>query len=322
MTYLIGTDEAGYGPNLGPLVVSATAWRVDGADGFVDLYDRLDGVVHAGSPAGGAKETLIPIADSKRLYKPRGTLAVLEAGLLSVLAAAGVTPGRWRDYWDRMDAASGPQRDELPWYRDYDRPLPVDAPPERIERLAGRLRDGLDRAGVAVESVRSSALFPARFNRLCERHGSKGTVLTQTTLRLVARSIEHLPAGPIFVLCDKHGGRSKYAPALQETFPDVLVEIRGEGRAESVYRLGPSDRRIEFRFRARGESFLPAALASMASKYARELAMGAFNEFWRREVPDLKPTAGYPVDAKRFRQEIRQAQERLGIEDHLLWRNR
>ena len=29
MTLLIGTDEAGYGPNLGPLVVAATAWRVD-----------------------------------------------------------------------------------------------------------------------------------------------------------------------------------------------------------------------------------------------------------------------------------------------------
>ena len=29
MTLLIGTDEAGYGPNLGPLVVAATAWRID-----------------------------------------------------------------------------------------------------------------------------------------------------------------------------------------------------------------------------------------------------------------------------------------------------
>ena len=29
MTLLIGTDEAGYGPNLGPLVVAATAWWID-----------------------------------------------------------------------------------------------------------------------------------------------------------------------------------------------------------------------------------------------------------------------------------------------------
>ncbi len=32
MPYLLGTDEAGYGPNLGPLVISASVWEVpDGA---------------------------------------------------------------------------------------------------------------------------------------------------------------------------------------------------------------------------------------------------------------------------------------------------
>ena len=28
MGYAIGTDEAGYGPNLGPLVISATVWEI------------------------------------------------------------------------------------------------------------------------------------------------------------------------------------------------------------------------------------------------------------------------------------------------------
>ena len=28
MTLVIGTDEAGYGPNLGPLTVAASAWEV------------------------------------------------------------------------------------------------------------------------------------------------------------------------------------------------------------------------------------------------------------------------------------------------------
>ena len=40
MPYLVGTDEAGYGPNLGPLVVSATVWRVDTLHD-TDLYSRL-----------------------------------------------------------------------------------------------------------------------------------------------------------------------------------------------------------------------------------------------------------------------------------------
>ena len=44
MAYLIGTDEAGYGPNLGPLVVSATVWRVDSVK-HTDLFSRLRGAV-------------------------------------------------------------------------------------------------------------------------------------------------------------------------------------------------------------------------------------------------------------------------------------
>ena len=38
----------------------------------------------------------------------------------------------------------------------------------------------------------------------------------------------------------------------------------------------------------------------MTSKYLRELAMRAFNDFWCGRVPDLAPTAGYPGDARRF----------------------
>ena len=45
MPYLIGTDEAGYGPNYGPLCVSATVWEVaDGVD-CGGLYKLLRKVV-------------------------------------------------------------------------------------------------------------------------------------------------------------------------------------------------------------------------------------------------------------------------------------
>ena len=47
MPYLIGTDEAGYGPNLGPLVIAATAWQVPDdlppAEEFKsEVFRRLD----------------------------------------------------------------------------------------------------------------------------------------------------------------------------------------------------------------------------------------------------------------------------------------
>ena len=60
----------------------------------------------------------------------------------------------------------------------------------------------------------------------------------------------------------------------------------------------------------------------MASKYLRELAMLAFNDYWRSRVPNLQPTAGYPQDAKRFRAEIAEVQRQLHIADRVLWRDR
>ncbi|HEV3341701.1 MAG TPA: hypothetical protein VG125_15145, partial [Pirellulales bacterium] len=101
-----------------------------------------------------------------------------------------------------------------------------------------------------------------------------------------------------------------------------LVEVYGEGRNESVYRWGPEDRRTEVVFRVNAERYLPCAVASMTSKYLRELSMLAFNQYWAGHLPDLRPTAGYPVDAGRFKAEIAAMQATLGIDDRILWRNR
>jgi hypothetical protein len=67
---------------------------------------------------------------------------------------------------------------------------------------------------------------------------------------------------------------------------------------------------------------LAAALASMTAKYLREISLRPFNRFWQEHVPGLKPTAGYPNDARRFKAEILAAQQRLGIDDRVLWRCR
>ena len=123
------------------------------------------------------------------------------------------------------------------------------------------------------------------------------------------------------MICDKHGGRNRYGPLLAEHFPEWLIEVRGEGRQRSVYRFGPPERRVEVCFRTKAESCLPAALASMASKYLRELAMQAFNDFWRRRVPGL--AADGRLSARRqavSRRHRRDADEQLHIDDRVLWR--
>jgi hypothetical protein len=131
-----------------------------------------------------------------------------------------------------------------------------------------------------------------------------------------------IDAGPVTVICDKHGGRNHYRDLLTASFPECLVEVYAEGQKASLYRFGPPQRRVEFRFESHAEAYLPTALASMASKYLRELAMRAWNHFWCSRVVGLRPTAGYPEDAKRFRAEIATAQAELGIDDTLVWREK
>ena len=65
---------------------------------------------------------------------------------------------------------------------------------------------------------------------------------------------------------------------------------------------------------------MPVALASMAAKYLRELSMQAFNAHWSARIPGLRETAGYPVDAARWRREAEAAVQRAGIPWDAVWR--
>jgi len=321
MHYLIGTDEAGYGPNLGPLVISATLWQVPQGTGGEDLYQRLAGViVPTVGEAADDPAARVAMADSKVVYRPGKGLRHLERGLWTALAAVGKEPKTWSEVWHALAPEAADDLRTIPWYAGYDSPAPLEADPAELKRLGPALRSGLAAAGVRLVDLRSRPVFPRQFNELIRRHGSKGAALSHLTLEMISRVMEPLEEVPISIICDKHGGRNRYARLLGEHFPDWLIEVYGEGRRRSVYRFGPAQGRVEFCFQTKAEGHLPAALASMASKYLRELAMRALNVFWCGRSPGLRPTAGYPQDAKRFRAEIAHALAELQIDDRVLWR--
>ena len=274
---VLGTDEAGYGPNLGPLVVSLTAWETDVSD-LALLFEPL-------------KQEGISIGDSKKLYHG-GSLAALETGVLVPLRSLKKSV------------------------------LPMENDDERIDHLVPKFEAILQQHKVRLLDMQYRSIEPEEFNRLLDQFDSKGSLLSDTTLRLIADKLATHTQDNVLVLCDKHGGRNRYLNILTRFFPGEFFQAVQESRERSIYRLTSESRHWEFRFLAKGESHLPIALASMLSKYHRELAMLRFNTFWQSHVPDLQPTAGYPEDAKRFKQQITATQQRLGIADESLWRKR
>jgi ribonuclease HII len=320
LPFLIGTDEAGYAPNLGPLVVSATLWEVAPEIADDRLFKPLRKVVCESSSKATARR--VAWADSKALYTAGKGLATLERGMLAALRLIDQRPTDWHSLWRILDEESAARLATCPLHDGYTAKLPLEANGDDLDGLVPQLSAGMTAAGVHLLAIRSRAVFPAQFNDLCDHHGNKAEMLSCITLELIERLMKQIGSQPVRIICDKHGGRNRYGPLLQQRFSEWLVEVHEEGMMESRYAWGPADSRVEIRFRCGGEEFLPVALASMASKYLREAAMLALNHFWLQRVPDLRPTAGYPLDAKRFKGDIYAAQQQLGITDRVLWRER
>lgn len=317
MPILIGTDEAGYGPNLGPLVVGASVWQTREQAAPESLYQLLDPCI-----ANAPDERRVAIADSKVLYKPGVGLKGLEQVVLGILALRGSPIGDWNSLWPALAGIAASDLACHAWNEGVALSLPRDATLAEIQQASATLGSGLAASGVQIAALQVRALFPDRFNAAVRECGNKAEVLSLTTLRLIAELIGGLQdAGDVVVTCDKHGGRGYYAALLQHVFPDTWISVVREGRDESVYRFAIAGRKIECRFLTQGERMLPTALASMAAKYVREIAMIPFNAFWQRQVPGLKATAGYPGDSRRFLAEIRPACRRLGLVEETFWRS-
>ena len=315
MTLCIGTDEAGYGPNLGPLVVAATAWHVEG-DG--DAAARIGLAMAQAVP--GRRTPLW--ADSKQLYKPgpvdRG-LMLLEEGVLTGLCLTGSPlAADWPALAQQLGPI-GPGAGSLDWDRLDSLTLPRASSATAISRLVAALEKSLAGQQTTLRGIVCRAIYPAEFNARLARGLNKADILSQATLELAVMLRARWPEEPALVWCDRHGGRKSYAALLGRHFAVPLVQTLSETPACSAYALPAADARIEFA--VGGEARVPVALASMTAKYVRELAMLAFNEFWSDRVPGLRSTAGYPLDARRWRQEVGPAAARAGVAEASLWRN-
>jgi hypothetical protein len=303
-----GIDEAGYGPMLGPLCVAFVALRLPNADpaaGHPDLWELLGSGV-CREPGDRLKR--IAIGDSKKLklpsdHKTKHPLVHLERGVLTFLRS---TPAALAPATDaELLAHLGARLEPHPWYDGDPMPIPVGATPAEIAIASNSLAACLQATGIEVLDVRCTVVGEKAFNETLSVCGSKG----ETTLGAVTDHLRYawgLPdrlgtADPVLAACDRLGGRTRYGIRLAKALQGAGVAAAEETPERSVYRVSERQKQGEVVFMPEAESaHLPVALASMTAKYVRELAMRRFNRYWCSRRPDLKPTAGYVQDARRW----------------------
>ena len=318
MPYQIGTDEAGYGPNLGPLTICGTAWRAESEN--QDIYEALSDTISADP---NPKSKRIPICDSKKIYSSSRGIDTLETVVLAILFSLHKTIPKNLNSLLKLVSTVDDSRPQSSTSKSLflknSVPLPIGKNESKIKQLATHFSDACCRSGIALQAIDCRVIFPDQFNCLVEKLGNKAELLSSQTLDCVSQLSKPM-TGNINVMCDKHGGRSKYSGLLNRYLTDQFIYVDCESRPISKYHWKKSKHLFEISFKSQGESFCPTALSSMIAKYVREVCMESWNGYWAKQVPGIKPTKGYPLDAKRFKKEISKRQLDLGIADDLIWR--
>lgn len=320
MAIIAGIDEAGFGPLLGPLVVSGVAFRVPDEHVNRCLWETLNETCTRTLSREGRR---LVVADSKQLYRSRTTLAPLERAALVMLAVARKRPVTWRGLLNVVAPRADELLEEYPWYAVTDVNLPLCTDVGDVPTRANAVRRNCQEQSVEPVGVFCEPLPEGHYNRQVAGTRNKSVVLLGLALRVIDRILKCTRERRVRVCIDRLGGRIHYREALATAMPAYDMQILEESPERSAYRLAGSTRVCRIEFTVGGEDrYFPVALASVYSKYLRELYMHVFNGYWSSEVRGLRPTAGYYTDAKRWLRDASPALDRLAIKRAVLVRSR
>ncbi len=311
-----GIDEAGYGPMLGPLCVGLAVFRVESHEpgaNAPDLWDVLKaGVCRSLRELRSDTRHRVAIADSKALKLPnqsktRHPLLHLERAALSLLASADVDcPDD-----DHLFAALGSVLPSEPWYGADPTPLPLATTADDLKIAANVLRSCVQGAGVELLELRCTVVGERDFNATLDDAGSKAEVVARAVAEHIALIRKQWGGNgqEVRIACDRLGGRATYTDLLIRALPGVPVAPIAESPELSAYHLGPAPSPARALFMTESEQHhLPVAVASIVAKLVRELAMRRLNAHFASRladrIPQLKPTAGYVQDARRWLEDV------------------
>lgn len=310
-----GVDEAGYGPMLGPLCIAASIFAVEDwapGDKAPDLWETLEQAI--GRTKRDAK-TKIPVGDSKNLKlanstKTKHPLVHLERAVLAFLGARdGQFPTTDIELFERL----GAKLEDQPWYAGDPIELPLGTALDMLNIDTSYLRTVMHKQQVQLVDLQVRIIDVHEFNEIYQSQRSKAAA-TELGLLGHLENVQSRRDGfdHTRIICDRQSGRTRYHRMLSKVFADL--ETHEETPRASRYGVA-DDLGIVLTPKA-DDAYFPVALASMAAKLVRELAMMRFNRYWATRQPELKPTAGYVQDARRWlgdMQEVITADERKAM---------
>ena len=194
---------------------------------------------------------------------------------------------------------------DYPWYENIEEhSISIDTADKTIASAV--LADDLGSNGIELLGLKSCCLDVAYYNKMVAAVKNKANVLFSATCRLIKTAYDNFADDDLQIVVDRQGGRVHYRKNLQRMFGDMELKILRESPATSSYELQAGGKAMRLHFVVGADRrFLPVSLASMVSKYLRELLISNLNRYFTGFNADLKPTAGYWKDGLRFIEEIK-----------------
>lgn len=323
MPWVVGCDEAGYGPPLGCFTQASVAMKLpDSMECIEDTWAHFPAIFRRRKGASKSRPGDFPLVvdDSKAVTQLTAGIEHMAALWPLLFGNGSFQPKCFQEFLDHFHLPGPNSYSEDPVFRGDE---PVDWWQTNVPANKGGPFENV--APPPVSAAKLLLMCPTFFNRIIDATGNKGAVLELGWKAHIAWWLDNLPQGePILFISDRLGGKKSYTGLFQDAIcGQGLVQALSESDDKATYKVLGGAREILLIVTTKADSgYLPVAAASMLAKHIREFTMSRFNAYWSRHVPGIKPTAGYPEDGKRFFQEIKSVLNNLGIPETSVWRKR
>jgi ribonuclease HIII len=302
MALLVGIDEAGFGPILGPLVVSAVQFTIPDKLLKSDMWQLLsDSVSDSKKHLSGR----LLIADSKKAYSRSAGIRHLQRTVLASLACLGEKPQTFDELLTLLCPECKNRLADYPWYQGQLNHS-FNANKDDIAIAAKTLERDLNANRIKLLNINSFCFDVGYYNEIVGRVKNKSTMLFTAVCGLIQKAINNSNGRNLQIIIDRQGGRTHYTQPLRRMFSGLDLKVLKENDKLSSYELAGASKTIRLHFVVKADdNHLPAALASMTSKFLRELLIQRINTYFASHCAELKPTAGYWKDGSRFIEDLK-----------------